>query len=122
MYADWNVGGSQALVENYWHRDIVWRDSPSFPDPGVYHGAEEAARRLDGFVDVIGHFQIAIIDAREYDDRVLVEIELQIQGQRSGVAGQMTLFHVLRLAADRVTEFWVCRDRDEAAEVLAPAT
>jgi hypothetical protein len=40
LYSDWNVGGPQAMVEKYWHRDIVWHDSPSFPDAGVHHGAE----------------------------------------------------------------------------------
>jgi PadR family transcriptional regulator, regulatory protein PadR len=84
VYADWNVGGPQAMVENYWHPDIVWHDSPSFPDTGVYHGAEATARRMNGFVDVVGHFQIARSSTRRNAAVVMSE------SRRSGSAATST--------------------------------
>jgi hypothetical protein len=72
-------------------------------------------------VQVVGHFQIVVLEPRQDDDRTLVEFELGLLGQRSGLTGQTTLVHVLRIDAGRVKEVWVYRDRAEAVEAMARA-
>jgi ketosteroid isomerase-like protein len=114
LYALWNAGGVEAMVEHVWAPDIVFHDIPEAVDGGIFRGAEEVAARHRAIVESLGHVQIEIRSVEERGDYTLATLELRMKGSSSGVAFTGPLLHVLRWTDGRSRESRHYVDADQA--------
>ena len=113
VYELWNTGGVEAF-EQIWAPDIVFYETPEFPDTGVFRGAEAFAAHCRELMQQVGHFQWTVQSLEGRGDYVLSTLEVSVAGTSSGAAVTTPFFHVARYADDRLFEMRSYLDGDQA--------
>lgn len=119
-YARWNEGGVQAMLDEFWHPDIVWHDPPDFPDAGSRKGADALALHLAERVEAFEQTLMYVLEAWrvEPDGLILVHMRIHTGGPRTGLELDSPLLHLLRVEDGLTVEGWEYRDLDQALAVL----
>jgi ketosteroid isomerase-like protein len=112
-YELWNTGGVEAF-EQIWAPGIVFRETPEFPDTGIFRGAEAFAAHCRDLVQSAGHFQWNLRSLEGRGDWVLSALDLSIAGASSGAAVTTPFFHVARYSRGRLLEMRSYLDGDQA--------
>jgi SnoaL-like domain len=82
MTGEWNRRGLDAMIENFWQEDVEWIDAPDMPDPVTVHGRDEVAARLQSIRDVLGHWELEILEIRPTGE----ECEPRLAPQRAALS------------------------------------
>jgi ketosteroid isomerase-like protein len=114
LYAAWNEGGPDAMRREFWHGDIVWHDDVTAPDATDHFGAAATERYLKDVIETIGSLRSAVHSVHDTADGALVELTLHAQGQTSGAATDLRVFHLLKIEDDLVTDCRVFFDAEQA--------
>ena len=67
-YDVWNESGPEALTEQFWAEDIVYREGPGWPDAGVYRGRAAALARMQALIDLLGPIEVRLDELIESSD------------------------------------------------------
>jgi ketosteroid isomerase-like protein len=115
VFGVWNDEGLEAMAERFWHPDIVWEEAPDFPDAGVRRGRDEAVRRMSERLELLGHIQIEVLDARRTGANILIEAIVRGTGSASGAPVANREFFLITVGPDGLsTRFREYLDRDAA--------
>jgi ketosteroid isomerase-like protein len=115
----WNAEGVERAAERYWDPEIVWEESPEFPDAGVHHGRAACVRRMRERFEFIGKVQIELVDTWGDEDRMLIEAIIHGRGSASGASFATHEFFVMGIEGGLATTFREFIDRDSALRALA---
>jgi ketosteroid isomerase-like protein len=118
IYEAWGRGDFGAGIELY-DPYILFVLRPEFPDAGAYCGPDEIRRymREDFLADLEG---AAIIGEEFLDagDSVVVRVNQQATGPRSGAAVTMRYYQAWTLRGGSVIRIESIKDREEALEAV----
>lgn len=67
-YEVWNESGPEALTEQFWAEDIVYREGPGWPDAGVYRGRAAALARMQTLIELLGPIEVRLDELIESSD------------------------------------------------------
>ena len=118
LYAAWNEGGPDAMLRDFWHPNIVWHDDVSAPDASYHFGAAATARYLTDVMETIGAVGATVHEIYDTTDGALVALTIHAEGQASGAATDVRIFHLLKIEDDLVTD---CRVFFDPAQAFAAA-
>ena len=120
IYEDWGAGRFRRLDELYDpHVTFVLR--PEFPDAGVYVGAEEIARYMQGFLEPWSRITISAEEIVEAGDSVLVAVHQLGSGRASGLETDLRYFQTWSFRGAKVIRWEAIRDRRDALAVVGLA-
>jgi ketosteroid isomerase-like protein len=71
-YEVWNESGPEAVIEQFYAEDAVYREAPGWPDAGVFRGRAAALERMQNLVELVGPIEVRIDDLLELEDGRLV--------------------------------------------------
>jgi ketosteroid isomerase-like protein len=114
LYVAWNERGPHGMAPEFWGPDVVWHDVPDMPDRADHYGATATARYLDSVIEALGHMRVDVLSVEDTENGAIAELSMAIEGQLSGVASELHLFHVLQIVDGSVTEVSVFTDRESA--------
>jgi ketosteroid isomerase-like protein len=114
VFGVWNDEGLEAMAERFWHPEIVWEEPPDFPDADVHRGRDKAVQRMNERLELLGHIQIDVLDARRVGPNTLVEVVLRGTGSASGAPVERREYFLLTIEDRRTTRFREYLDRDAA--------
>jgi ketosteroid isomerase-like protein len=118
LYETWNAGGPSAMGD-FWTADVVWRDAPDMPDRAEHHGLEATTEYLNGMIETMGGIHSEVQSITDTADGTLVELIARMQGQQSGLGGEIRVFHLMRIAGGRCSEVDVFLDAEQAHAAAA---
>lgn len=67
-YEVWNESGPEAVVEQFWAEDAVYREGPGWPDAGVYEGRDAALAQMRALIELVGPIEVRLDELIEADD------------------------------------------------------
>ena len=67
-YEVWNESGPEAVTEQFWAEDAVYREGPGWPDAGVYRGRAAARERMQALIDLLGPIEVRLDELIEVGD------------------------------------------------------
>jgi ketosteroid isomerase-like protein len=117
-YEVWNEYGPAAVVEEFWAEDAVYRESPGWPDAGVYRGRAAALERMQSLIGLLGPIEVSLDDLIEVGDGRFVACT-RIVGRGADDAPYTQSFAVVhRLRDGLIVEADYYLDRAEALEAV----
>lgn len=114
MVGEWNRRGLDAMIEDYWHEDVEWIDSPDFPDATTTHGRDEVAARLRSIRDALGHWELEIVELRPMGEEMFVEYVVTTGEQPSGAVTRQHWFQLMRIEGGKAIRVRNFTGRDQA--------
>jgi ketosteroid isomerase-like protein len=115
--ADFNGGdfeGALAALDT----DVEMRGPPDVPEPGPFLGREAVRDWLDGFMDAWEHWQAEVLDVKDREDQVLVEMSQRGRARGSGIDVTDLDFHVFTIRNGKIIRWSIHNERDQALTVL----
>jgi len=67
-YEVWNESGPEAVTEQFWAEDAVYREGPGWPDAGVYRGRAAALARMRDLIELVGPLEVRLDELIEASD------------------------------------------------------
>jgi ketosteroid isomerase-like protein len=110
-YRAWNAGGPRAFVE-FTTDDVAVHDAPELPDAQEWIGRKAVVARLEDVVAATGGRWADIEAVRPVADEVLVSLTWRLD--REGPAVLASVYHVVRVEADRIARVRVFLDEEAA--------
>ena len=114
FFAVWNSDGPAVAATRYWHPDIVWEESESFPDAGIHEGREAAVERMAERFEALGRVLIEVVGAEVIGEQVLIEAIVRGRGSASGAPTEMREYFLIAFADGLTIRFREYMDRDRA--------
>jgi ketosteroid isomerase-like protein len=109
-----NQEGIDVFAERHWDPDIVWTEPPGFPDAGVHRGRDAAVLRMRERFEFLGQVTLDVVDAWEFEDRMMLEVVVHSRGPASGAPTEQREFFLVEFSRERITTFREFLDSDEA--------
>jgi uncharacterized protein len=120
-YAALNRGDMDGVAERF-HEDVELLVPPMLPDPGPFHGREEARQFFAMWEETFDDFEIVVEETIDAGDRVLAMALVRGRGKDSGVVVDTPSFgHVWTLHDGKVTKIEMFPSRAVALESLGLA-
>jgi ketosteroid isomerase-like protein len=118
-YETWNESGPEAVIEEFWAEDAVYREGPGWPDAGVFEGRDAALERMQNLVELVGPIEVRLDDLVELNDgRFVACVRNVAQDPASGAPYTQTFAVVHRLRDGLIVEADYYLDRDAALEAV----
>jgi ketosteroid isomerase-like protein len=118
-YEVWNESGPAAVIEQFWAEDAVYRESPGWPDAGVYEGRAAALERMQRLVELVGPIEVRLDDLVELADGRLVACVRNVGQETAGGPPYTETFAVVhRLRNGLIVEADYYLDRAAALEAV----
>ncbi len=67
-YEVWNESGPEAVTEEFWAEDAVYREGPGWPDAGVFRGRAAALARMQALIDLAGPIKVRLDELIDVGD------------------------------------------------------
>lgn len=67
-YEVWNESGPEALTDQFWAEDAVYREGPGWPNAGVYRGRAAALARMQSLIGLLGPIEVRLDELIEVGD------------------------------------------------------
>jgi ketosteroid isomerase-like protein len=113
-YEVWNESGPEAVVEQFWAEDAVFREAPGWPDAGVYVGRSAALTRMRRLIDLVGPMEVYVDELIEVGDGRFVACTRM--GGEAPYTGSFAVVH--RLRDGRIIEADYYLDREQALRAV----
>jgi ketosteroid isomerase-like protein len=96
-YEVWNESGPEALTEEFWAEDVVYREGPGWPNAGVYEGRAAALTRMRELLELVGPIEVQLDELIELDDGRFVACTRMVgQGADAPYTRSFAVVHRLR--------------------------
>ncbi|HEY8002522.1 MAG: nuclear transport factor 2 family protein [Vicinamibacteria bacterium] len=96
-----------------WHRDGVYVNSASDPDPAVHRGIEAVRRQIRQWVEAYPDLQVEPLEIRTNGDRAFVWVRFSGHGAESGIPLTMEMAHVNILEGGKLHSIEEYQERTE---------
>jgi ketosteroid isomerase-like protein len=100
--------------------EIVIRDRPEAPDPGVYHGYEGVVGAFDVSAEMFEQLEFVPEKFVAEGDHVAVAIRLVGRGRESGVPVEDRLTHLWRMREGKAVSLQVYSEMADALDAIGP--
>jgi ketosteroid isomerase-like protein len=118
IYAALNRGDLEEAGKTF-HPDVEMQVPPMLPDPGPFHGREEAGRFFAMWLDIFDDFEVVIEETIDAGDQVLAMALARGRGKDSGIVVETPSFgHVWTLKNGEVTRIQMYPSRAVALEAI----
>jgi ketosteroid isomerase-like protein len=118
-YETWNESGPEAVIEQFYAEDAVYREGPGWPGAGVYRGRAAALERMQRLVELIGPIEVQLDELIEVGDGRLVACARTVGQDPASQAPYTQSFAVVhRLRDGLVVEADYYLDRESALEAV----
>jgi len=77
-------------LRRYVHPDFEWHEDPSFPEAGVYQGADAAIEYMRQFVSSFSRISYRPVEIAQHGNRVLAKMHITASGAGSGAEVEIT--------------------------------
>jgi ketosteroid isomerase-like protein len=64
----WNESGPEALTDQFWAEDVVYREGPGWPNAGVYRGRAAALERMRSLIGLLGPIEVRLDELIDLGD------------------------------------------------------
>jgi ketosteroid isomerase-like protein len=118
-YEVWNDSGPEAVIEQFWAEDAVYREGPGWPDAGVFRGRAEVLARMQSLVELVGPIEVHLDDLVDVGDgRLVACVRMVGEGAASDAPYTQSFAVVHRLRDGLVVEADYYLDRAAALEAV----
>jgi ketosteroid isomerase-like protein len=117
VYERWSQGDFSASIE-VMDPLVLLVMRPEFPDAGTYLGVDRVREYTRGFLEPWTRIAIAAEEIAEAGDSVVVAVRQSGTGSESGVATELSYFHVWSFRGGKAIRLEVFRERDDAFEAV----
>jgi ketosteroid isomerase-like protein len=118
-YADYGRGGPLRADPRWWHERLELDEGDAFPDSTVVRGRMAVAERLQERHLVSGGTAPRVLSLKGLGrGQVLVHLEMDARGRRSGLALAFEWWHLVTVRDDRIVRV---RDFPDAESAMAAA-
>ena len=107
-----------ATLREYISPDFEWYEDPSFPEAGVYRGADAALDYMRQFLSSFSEISYRPVQIEQHGDRVLARMEITGRGAGSDVPVEITGWWGFVCRGERFVRGYGYLDRDRALEAL----
>ena len=114
-YVVWNESGPEAVTDQFWAEDAVYREGPGWPNAGVYRGRAAALARMGSLVELLGPIEVRLDELIDVGDGRLVAFTSMV-GQGANAPYTQSFAVVHRLRGGLIVEADYYLDRDQALE------
>ena len=117
-YEVWNKSGPEAVVNEFWAEDAVFREGPGWPDAGVFVGRSAALARMRRLIDLVGPLEVSLDELIEVGDGRFVACTRMIDevAGEGPYTGSFAVVH--RLRDGRIIEADYYLDREQALRAV----
>ena len=112
-YEVWNESGPEAVTDQFWAEDAVYREGPGWPNAGVYRGRGAALARMRSLIDLLGPIEVRLDELIDVGDGRLVACTSMV-GQDANAPYTQSFAVVHRLQDGLIVEADYYLDRDQA--------
>jgi ketosteroid isomerase-like protein len=117
VYERWSQGDFSASIE-VMDPLVLLVMRPEFPDAGTYLGVDRVREYTRGFLEPWTRITIAAEEIAEAGDSVVVAVRQSGTGSESGVATELSYFHVWSFRGGKAIRLEVFRERGDAFEAV----
>jgi ketosteroid isomerase-like protein len=118
-YEVWNESGPQAVTDQFWAEDAVYREGPGWPEAGVFRGRAAALARMQTLVDLVGPIKVHLDELIEVGDGRFIACTRMVGDSASSELSYTQSFAVVhRLRDGLVIEADYYLDRVQALEAV----
>jgi ketosteroid isomerase-like protein len=114
-YQVWNESGPEALTDQFWAEDAVYREGPGWPNAGVYRGRAAALDRMQSLIGLLGPIEVRLDELIEVGDGRFVACTSMV-GQGADAPYTQSFAVVQRLRDGLVVEADYYLDRAQALQ------
>jgi ketosteroid isomerase-like protein len=112
-YQVWNESGPEALTDQFWAEDAVYREGPGWPNAGVYRGRAAALARMQSLIDLLGPIEVRLDELIDLGDGRFVACTSMV-GQGADAPYTQSFAVVQRLRDGLIVEADYYLDRAQA--------
>ena len=116
-YEVWNESGPEALADQFWAEDAVYREGPGWPNAGVYSGRAAALARMQSLVDLLGPIEVHLDELIDVGDGRFVACTSMV-GQGAEAPYTQSFAVVQRLRDGLIVEADYYLDRAQALQAV----
>jgi ketosteroid isomerase-like protein len=116
-YEVWNESGPEALTDQFWAEDAVYREGPGWPNAGVYRGRAAALARMRSLIGLLGPIEVRLDDLIDVGDGRFVACTSMV-GQGADAPYTQSFAVVQRLRDGLVVEADYYLDRAQALQAV----
>ncbi|MCD6015237.1 MAG: hypothetical protein K0R88_1321 [Solirubrobacterales bacterium] len=117
-YEVWNESGPEAVTEQFWAEDAVYREGPGWPNAGVYRGRAAALARMRSLIDLVGPIEVRLDELIDVGDGRLVACARMVGKGASDAPYTQSFAVVHRLRDGLVIEADYYLDRAQALRAV----
>jgi ketosteroid isomerase-like protein len=114
-YEVWNESGPEALTNQFWAEDAVYREGPGWPNAGVFRGRAAALARMRALIDLVGPIEVHLDELIEVGDGRFVACTSMV-GQGADAPYTQSFAVVQRLRDGLIVEADYYLDRAQALQ------
>src|SRR5262245_22401451 len=116
-YEVWNESGPEAVTEQFWADDAVYREGPGWPDAEVYRGRAAALSRMQALIELVGPIEVRLDELIDVGDGRLVACTSMVgQGASAPYTRSFAVVHRLRDGLIVEADYYL--DRAQALEAV----
>jgi ketosteroid isomerase-like protein len=116
-YEVWNGSGPEALTDQFWAEDAVYREGPGWPNAGVYRGRAAALARMQNLIGLLGPIEVRLDELIEVGDGRFVACTSMV-GQGADAPYTQSFAVVQRLRDGLIVEADYYLDRAQALQAV----
>ena len=113
----WNESGPEALTEQFWAEDAVYREGPGWPNAGVYRGRAAALARMQSLIGLLGPIEVRLDELIEVGDGRFVACTSMV-GQGADAPYTRSFAVVQRVRDGLIVEADYYLDRAQALQAV----
>jgi ketosteroid isomerase-like protein len=116
-YEVWNESGPEALTDQFWAEDAVYREGPGWPNAGVYRGRAAALARMQSLIGLLGPIEVRLDELIEVGDGRFVACTSMV-GQGADAPYTQSFAVVQRVRDGLIVEADYYLDRTQALQAV----
>jgi ketosteroid isomerase-like protein len=116
-YEVWNESGPEALTDQFWAEDAVYREGPGWPNAGVYRGRAAALARMQSLIGLLGPIEVGLDELIDVGDGRFVACTSMV-GQGADAPYTQSFAVVQRLRDGLIVEADYYLDRAQALQAV----
>jgi ketosteroid isomerase-like protein len=117
-YEVWNESGPEAVTEQFWAEDAVYREGPGWPDAGVYRGRAAALARMRDLIELVGPLEVRLDELIEASDGRFVACTRMVGEDATDAPYTQAFAVVHRLRDGLIVEADYYLDRGQALQAV----
>ena len=114
-YEVWNESGPEALTDQFWAEDAVYREGPGWPNAGVDRGRAAALKRMRSLIGLLGPIKVHLDELIDVGDGRFVACTSMV-GQGADAPYTQSFAVVQRLRDGLIVEADYYLDRAQALQ------